>query len=163
MNIRNECSNDYAQIEEITKLAFLGKPYSSGTEQYLAEKLRANDALVLSLVVEDAGAVVGHLALSPIKINGFNGSYFGLGPLAVSPSAQGKGYGTALLKSALEFLSANGAKCCVLVGDPNYYSRVGFKVESELTYQGAPAEYFQSIRFTEDKLAGEVEFHETFE
>ncbi|EHK9186141.1 GNAT family N-acetyltransferase [Vibrio vulnificus] len=91
MNIRNECSNDYAQIEEITKLAFLGKPYSSGTEQYLAEKLRANDALVLSLVVEDAGAVVGHLALSPIKINGFNGSYFGLGPLAVSPSAQAKG------------------------------------------------------------------------
>ncbi|ELS0754627.1 N-acetyltransferase [Vibrio vulnificus] len=163
MNIRNECSNDYAQIEEITKLAFLGKPYSSGTEQCLAEKLRANDALVLSLVVEDAGAVVGHLALSPIKINGFNGSYFGLGPLAVSPSAQGKGYGTALLKSALEFLSANGAKCCVLVGDPNYYSRVGFEVESELTYQGAPAEYFQSIRFTEDKLAGEVEFHETFE
>jgi putative acetyltransferase len=163
MKIRNEKVSDYSRIEEITKLAFVGKPYASGTEQYLSEKLRENDALSLSLVLENEGTVVGHLALSPIKIDGLNGPYFGLGPLAILPEAQGKGYGTALLNSALEYLAENNAKCCVLVGDPNYYSRLGFEIESALTYQGAPTEYFQAIWFTKEKLVGEVEFHEAFE
>ncbi|EIO4107197.1 N-acetyltransferase [Vibrio vulnificus] len=163
MKIRNERFSDHSRIEEITKLAFLGKPYASGTEHYLAEKLREDEALSLSLVLESEGLVVGHLALSPIKINGLNGPYFGLGPLAVLPEAQGKGYGTELLNSALEYLAENNAKCCVLVGDPNYYSRSGFEIESALTYQGAPTEYFQAIWFTEEKLVGEVQFHEAFE
>ncbi len=163
MSIRNECFSDYLRIEEITKLAFMGKPYASGTEQYLAGKLRSSRALTLSLVAENSGTVVGHVAISPITIDGVSGPYFGLGPLAVLPNVQGRGYGTSLAKSALKFLADHGAKCCVLVGDPSYYSRFGFSIELELTYQGAPSEYFQSIWFSEEKLSGEVEFHEAFE
>ncbi len=51
----------------------------------------------------------------------------------------------------------NGATCCLLVGAPNYYSRLGFTLETDLTYKDAANEYFQKV-----KLQGEVTFNPTF-
>lgn len=163
MQIRNEQESDYLPIERLTKAAFEGKPYSSGTEEYLAQKLRDDNALTISLVAVVEGDVVGHIAISKVHIDGENHGYFGVGPLAVLPKMQGSGVGTKLLKSALSKLEDMAASCCVLVGDPNYYSRMGFELEKEIIYTGAPAEYFQSIRFSDDRLVGEVKFHSAFE
>lgn len=163
LNVRPERSTDYSQIEALTLLAFQDKPYASGTEQYLAEKLRAKQALTLSLVVEKSNVIVGHIAVSPVKINDKLDACFGIGPLAVLPEVQGLGYGTQLLLDALEYLKSIDAKCCVLVGDPNFYSRVGFTVEKQLFYRDAPAEYFQSVWFCEERATGEVAFHDAFE
>lgn len=163
MNVRPECSNDYAQIETLTKLAFQDKPYASGTEQFLAQKLRTAQAMTLSLVIEESNVIVGHIAVSPVKINGKLNAYFGIGPLAVLPTKQGKGYGTKLLQVALDYLKNKDANCCVLVGDPNYYSRVGFSIDKHLYYRDAPAEYFQSVWFCDEKVTGEVTFHTAFE
>ncbi len=163
MEIRSELEGDYSQIEKITKLAFEGKVYSSGTEEYLATKLRKANALTISLVATIDGVIVGHVAASKVYIDGKDVGCFGIGPLAVLPEMQKSGIGTKLLKSALSKLEEMGADCCVLVGDPTYYSRVGFIVCKNLSYSGAPAEYFQFINFTRTNLSGEVSFHSAFE
>lgn len=51
-----------------------------------------------------------------------------LGPLAVDPSLQGFGIGTALMKDALERATAFGHGAILLVGDEAYYARFGFSV-----------------------------------
>ena len=49
-----------------------------------------------------------------------------LGPIAVRPDLQGKGYGIALLEHGLAEARAQGWPAVALVGDEPYYARVGF-------------------------------------
>lgn len=66
------------------------------------------------------------------------------------------------MKSSLGDLEAMGASGCVVLGDPSYYGRFGFKVVDGLVYPGVPAEYFQSLSFSGEFPQGEVSYHETF-
>lgn len=50
-----------------------------------------------------------------------------LGPLTVEPPFRARGIGRALLDRAREEAIAKGHRLIVLVGDEDYYSRVGFK------------------------------------
>jgi putative acetyltransferase len=59
-------------------------------------------------------------------------------------------------------LKALGAKGCVLVGDPKYYERFGFRNFPDLTLDGVPQEYFLALPFNKDKAQGVVEFHQGF-
>lgn len=50
-----------------------------------------------------------------------------LGPLAVHPDFAGKGYGQALLASALAAARTTPAEAVILIGDAPYYARAGFR------------------------------------
>ena len=50
-----------------------------------------------------------------------------LGPLTVEPPFRGRGVGNALLRRALDDARARGHRLVLLIGDEEYYSRVGFK------------------------------------
>ena len=50
-----------------------------------------------------------------------------LGPLTVEPPFRGRGVGHALLRRALDGARARGHRLVLLIGDEEYYSRVGFK------------------------------------
>ena len=50
-----------------------------------------------------------------------------LGPLTVEPPFRGRGVGHALLRRALDDARARGHRLVLLIGDEEYYSRVGFK------------------------------------
>lgn len=52
-----------------------------------------------------------------------------LGPLAVDPSFQGGGVGSALMRAAIEAARAGGHGAVLLMGDPEYYARFGFSAE----------------------------------
>ena len=54
-------------------------------------------------------------------------SVFILGPVAVATSWQRKGIGQALLTHGLNALREFGVDVAITYGDPNYYSKVGFK------------------------------------
>lgn len=56
---------------------------------------------------------------------------FLLSPVAVAPEAQQKGIGQALIRHGLKQLRTDGADAAITYGDPNYYSRVGFRQISE--------------------------------
>ena len=67
------------------------------------------------------------------------------------------------LKSRLlASMMAVGAKGCVLVGDPKYYERFGFRSLPELTHEGVPQEYVLALPFGGSQARGAVVFHESF-
>ncbi|HXV31231.1 MAG TPA: GNAT family N-acetyltransferase, partial [Sinorhizobium sp.] len=62
MIIRPERDGDRGAIRAVTAAAFAGHPYSDQTEPLIIERLRAGGALSLSLVAEEEGDVIGHVA-----------------------------------------------------------------------------------------------------
>jgi putative acetyltransferase len=163
MVIRPETADDASAIRAVTSAAFKGAPYSSGTEAAIIDALRNAGALMLSLVAEEQGRIVGHVAFSPVTINGKAGRWFGLGPVSVEPSEQRRGIGQALIRDGLERLRAAGAEGCVLLGDPAYYRRFGFVSDPKLRYGEVPPEYFQRLSFTGAEPEGEVAYHPGFD
>jgi len=162
MIIRNERDSDVEVIFDVTRVAFENHPISNHTEQFIIQALRAANALTISLVAEVDGKVVGHIAFSPITISDGSQEWYGLGPISVLPEYQKQGIGKALMHEGLLRLKARGAKGCVLVGDPNYYERFGFRSLPELTHEGVPQENVLALPFGENKAHGVAVFHQSF-
>lgn len=162
MEIRNETPDDIVAIRAVTKAAFADMPFSSQTEAEIVDGLRAADAVRLSLVAVARGEVVGNVVFSDVTIDGREG-WVGLGPVSVRPDLQRNGAGSALIREGLSRLQSEGAIGCVLVGDPGYYARFGFKVVPGLVYEGVPDDYVLALPFTDRPPAGAIKFHPAFE
>ncbi|MGF1771864.1 GNAT family N-acetyltransferase [Vibrio maritimus] len=127
MLIRTEAPADILAIDRLLKSVF-----ETDAEANLVMVLRENSRLTLSLVAcSDEGEVIGHVLFTPVSIDGEELSWQGLAPLAVATSHQGKGIAKALVKEAFETLLDFGYPACVVLGDPNYYSKFGFTSASE--------------------------------
>jgi putative acetyltransferase len=163
MQIRLERPADATTIHALTDAAFKGMPFSDNTEAKVIEALRAAGALTLSLVATQGDDIVGHVAFSPVTINGAAGDFYGLGPVSVWPDRQRAGIGQALIREGLRRLQSVGAGGCVLLGDPAYYARFGFETDPHLRHPGAPAWAFQCLTLTGDRPRGEVSFHPGFD
>lgn len=160
--IRREQPSDIGAIDQVTKTAFDSAAYSSGTESFIIKALRANGQLTVSLVAEEEGVLVGHIAISPVTISSGSEGWFGLGPVSVIPSKQGSGIGSGLIRAAIDALRELHAAGCVVLGEPSYYGRFGFRNDARLQYPHAPAEYFQVQSFTGKMPEGTVEYHDSF-
>lgn len=157
-----EHPNDIANIKAVVTAAFAPVTYSDGTEPAIVEMLRDTAALTLSLVAEQDGEILGHIAFSAVTIDGKSGLWFGLGPVAVLPDHQRTGIGSALINAGLSQLKDLGAQGCVLLGNPAYYERFGFRKTPSLTFADSPAEYFLALAFTDDIPSGVVTYHKAF-
>lgn len=160
--IRNEAASDADAIAAITAAAFANHPHSRHTEQFIIHALRKAGALTVSLVAELDGEVVGHVAFSPVTVSDGSAGWYGLGPVSVRPDMQRRGIGKALIRQGLSFLRDRGAAGCVLVGNPDYYARFGFRHVPDLTYEGVPPQYFLALPFGELRAKGAVAFHPAF-
>lgn len=162
IEISNEKSGDEARIHQITKQAFLSAPHADHTEQLIVDALRRAGALTVSKVAKANGEIIGHVAISPVTLSTGVTGWFGLGPISVLPQCQRLGVGTQLMQSALAALEKMEASGCVVLGDPAYYGRFGFKVIDGLVFPGVPAAYFQALSFSGEYPKGEVTYHEAF-
>ena len=162
MRIRKEEPSDTAGIEAATIAAFRNATHTNHAEQFIVRALRNAGQLTVSLVAEDNGSIIGHVAVSPVAISSGAERWYGLGPISVMPGHQGRGVGTQLMEHALAELRALGAAGCVVLGEPGYYSRFGFKAEPSLVLPGVPAEYFQAISFNGSLPHGTVSYHDSF-
>jgi putative acetyltransferase len=162
MIIRKETDEDIEAITEVTIEAFKTLTISNHTEQFIINSLRAAGALTISLVAEIDGRVVGHIAFSPVTVSDGATGWFGLGPVSVLPEYQKQGVGKSLINEGLSLLKDRGGRGCALVGDPNYYIRLGFKNCPELVHEGVPQEVFLVLPFNEKIPQGIVVFHEGF-
>ena len=161
--IRKETIADAVAIEAVTVAAFREAAHASHTEHFIIRALRDSGQLAVSLVALDGGSVVGHVGVSPVTISDGSSGWYGLGPISVDPDCQRQGIGSLLMKDALAELRALGAAGCVVLGDPDYYSRFGFRPEPALVLPGVPAEYFQAISFGSDLPRGHVTYGDSFE
>lgn len=160
--IRREEPSDIGAIDQVTKSAFASAAYSSGTESFIIKALRANGQLTVSLVAEEEGVLIGHIAISPVTISSGSEGWFGLGPVSVIPPKQGSGVGSHLIRAAIEALRELHAAGSVVLGEPSYYGRFGFRSDARLKYLHAPAEYFQVQSFTREIPEGTVEYDDSF-
>lgn len=118
MEIRPEAPADIAAIHDLVAGCF-----PSDAEARLIDALRAAGRLSLSLVAEDAGGILGHVAFSPMT--GLVGGV-GLAPLAVHPAHRRRGIGAQLARAGLVACADLGVGWVVVLGDPAYYGRFGF-------------------------------------
>jgi putative acetyltransferase len=161
--IRREACGDEDAISEVTVAAFDSLQVSNHTEQFVIKALRAANALALSLVAEEQGRVIGHIAFSALTISDGTRNWYGLGPVSVLPRYQRQGIGKALIQEGLSRLKAMGAQGCCLVGHPGYYTtRFGFRNTPGLVLEGVPPEVFFALSFNGHIPRGTVAFHEGF-
>ncbi len=160
--IREELADDYAVIASITERAFAPMPFSDGDEHELIGKLRDAGVLAISLVAEYEGTVAGHIAYTPAFAADGSANWYALGPVAVEPGLQKRRIGARLIERGLAMLRERDAAGCVLVGDPAYYSRFGFKLYPEFCPEGEPEEYFQILPLRQTAPRSVVGFHPLF-
>lgn len=145
MLIRSETPADHDAIHELTWAAFKPMPFSDDTEADIIRTLRADGDLAISLVAEDGGEIVGHVAFSRVTIDGVDDNWFGLGPISVKPGRQRQGIGKALIAAGLKLLDEQGASGCALIGNPDVYSHAGFVSDGQLTYLDIDTKYVQRL------------------
>ena len=160
--IRRETQADVEAIAKLTVEAFRNAPHTDHTEQFVIAQLRQRGELSLSLVAEGGDEILGHVAVSPVRIEDGTPGWYGLGPIAVLPSCQSKGIGSMLMRAALAELKAAGVAGCVLLGDPAYYARFGFKAPAGLWLPDVPAANFQALSFGAGLPQGEVSYSTAF-
>lgn len=93
----------------------------------LHEKCTIN---TISLFAINNDEIIGHAAFSPVFLDSTN-EHFGyiLAPLAVLPAHQNNRVGSTVVKHGLDTISSLGAFIVFVYGDPQYYSRFGFKTD----------------------------------
>lgn len=160
MLIRDEAAGDGPAISLLVTEAFLLLAQSTGTEAGIVERLRADDALAVSIVAEDDGLIVGYLAVSAASVGAEDGWRL-FGPLAVLPSRHRQGIGRAMMAEAIGRLQTN-SRGAVLVGDPDYYGRFGFRTFPSLRLSGVPPEVVQALPFDCTEPRGELIHHPAF-
>ena len=161
MWIRTETQDDHPAIRELLGEAFADADGNGSVEQRIVDALRDDGELSLCLVADIDGRIAGVAVFSPVAIEGAK-SWYGLGPVAVAPRDQGHGVGTALIRAGLAEIADQGAAGCVVLGEPDYYQRFGFRNDGELRYSDAPPQYFQSLAFSDDAAKGDVRYHASF-
>lgn len=122
--IRSENSSDAPAIGRILESAF-----PTPAEARLVEALRAHGNLLVSLVAEVNGEIVGHVAFSPVTIGGGSSVSRGAGlaPVAVAETWRRRGIAGQLIRAGLEACRALAIPFVVVLGEPAYYARFGFE------------------------------------
>lgn len=167
MIIRPETNREAPIIEAVILTAFSNHPNQNsqkGTlEHLIVYKLRQQNALALSLIATENNSIIGHIAFSPITIDGTQQNWFVMAPVSVLPDYQNKGIGSQLIEEGLKLLKERNANGCVVLGEPNFYTRFGFQQQSALSLENASQEYFMAKTLNAEEIpTGKVELHSAF-
>jgi putative acetyltransferase len=135
VNIRTAENQDRDAIERVYSSAF--PRGESGIVSKLAIDLlcESTSPPTISLVAETDGAIVGHIAFSPVIIDDEeNIQGYILAPLGVKPEYQRRRIGSRLIEYGMQQLSAIGVNVVFVYGDPKYYGRFGFSADTARQY-----------------------------
>ena len=139
--IREEKPGDAAAIQALHRAEFSGN-----AEADLVEEMCGSGKVLLSLVVEDAGKIIGHVLYSKIAVNGVENAA-ALGPIAVDLAHQKHGCGSRLIEEAHRRLPEMGITIVFVLGDPAYYRRFGFSAEQATAFRTPyDSPYMQSVK-----------------
>ncbi len=148
LTIRPERPDEAVAIRNVLDDAFGGP-----AEGELVDRLRAAGDLVLALVAVENDTVVGYIAWPRLLIETPRDvrNAVALAPLAVAPSHQRSGIGSALTRASIALLKEGGERLAFVVGDPLFYQRFGFSLEAARAYVSDYAgEYFMVLTLADD-------------
>lgn len=120
LKLRLATEADRPAIAELNTRAF-GRPDEA---RIVAELEKAGDVL-LQVLAEKDGRVVGHILFYPMGVRGKLGGA-GLGPMSVDPSVQRSGIGSQLINTGLGIMKESGVPIVFVLGHDTYYPKFGF-------------------------------------
>jgi putative acetyltransferase len=141
--IRAETTTDHDAIRRVVDAAF-GDTITGD----LVAAIRASDRFVpeLSLVAGARGQTLGHVMSSYVDVEPGARQVLQVGPLAVAPSHQRTGIGSALMEETIRIAEARGEPLLLIEGNPDYYERFGFSRADAVGIEAPPetpaAKYF---------------------
>jgi len=161
MIIRKETEADFSRIYDLVKVAFQTAQVSNGKEQDFVDQLRSGPTYIpdLALVAEEDGALLGHIMLTETSIANGEGTHetLFLGPISVLLEHRRRGIGSRLIRESFMLAREMGYTSVVLVGDPAYYHRFGFRSSVDFGIRHAqeiPPEYVMACELVPGALSG---------
>ena len=158
MNLSMYNKGDVAEIEQLFIKVFSD---SEGSVEGLLIGELVHDLLkttdtqnIYGFVATENNLILGSIIFTKLTFeSGINA--FILSPVAILTNQQGKGIGQKLIKHGIQHLAKQGVKLVFTYGDPNYYSKVGFRAITEEIVK-APLKLSQPEGWLCQSLVGDV-------
>ena len=128
--IRAERPEDAEAVHEL-----LLRCFPTAAEASLARALRESGDAAFSFVALASGTVIGHVLFSHLLAP--QGA-LALAPVAVEERWRKQGVAASIIRTGLALAKARGIALVVVLGDPAYYRRFGFRPE---TIEGMASRY----------------------
>lgn len=151
LSIRDEQPRDREHVRTVNESAF-----GHSDEADLIDRLRLERAVLLSLVAEVDGQIVGHILFSRMTVETAHGAVaaVSLAPMAVLPGHQDHGVGTRLVLDGLAKLRDRGEWVVIVLGHKEYYPRFGFSPEkARYLTSPFPPDAFMALELSDGALA----------
>ena len=156
--IRVALQSDKAAIAELNTRAF-----GREDEARIIRQLEADGDVIIQLVAEMDGQIVGHILFYSLGVRGRLGCA-GLGPMSVDPWVQKEGIGKQLVTQGLTMLREAGCSIVFVLGHDGYYPKFGFTVEATEPFQSRyKGPHFFAVRLRGGPpMSGELLFPDAF-
>ncbi len=118
LSIRPVTPDDYVNVSVL-----LASVFGQANEAQLVAALRDTGAVAIELVAEDEAGLVSHVCLSRLEAPQ---DWLALAPVSTRIEQQGRGFGSELIRYALDAARQAHWQAVVVVGGPDYYQRFGF-------------------------------------
>jgi putative acetyltransferase len=125
LEMRDSGPSDLCAIEALYPEAFPDEDLLP-----LVRELLHDTTVTTSIVGVIDSQIVGHVIFTKCGVEGKRNSAALIGPLAVAPTWQRQGIGSALVHAGLQRLRDAAVHVVLVLGDPAYYGRLGFVQES---------------------------------
>ncbi len=169
-SIRPETPEDYPEVYNLIRKAFKTANVMDGDEQDYALNLRESKKYIpqLALVAESDGKLIGHIMFTHFPVVQPDGTHFDallVAPLSVLLEYRNKGIGSALMHEGFRIATQMGFRAAFLAGDPNYYSRFGYRQTSDygiVNINGIPDQFIMVKELQPDTLndvSGTIDLH----
>ena len=150
ITFRNETPADYRAVENLTREAFWNVYKPGCDEHFVLHNFRTRSDFVpeLDIIMEENGVLIGHVMFARAEIKLKNGEILPImtfGPISIAPEFKCKGYGTILLRHAMEKAKKLGCGALAITGNIGFYGKSGFvvaKTKGVLYHADPDADYF---------------------
>ncbi|WP_167599724.1 GNAT family N-acetyltransferase [Celeribacter sp. HF31] len=109
--------------DDIAVSVLLDTTFGNSDMYRLAQCLREEGSVAMERVAYENETILGYICCARMTLPQ---DWWALSILAVSPIYHKRGMGRELVVRGMEHARREGAKAVVVVGDPKYFSRVGF-------------------------------------